>query len=187
MLNNINLYLCNSPKSYNNKKLKNLKPVITFRGIPPEGTDVLRIAVGADHGGVSLKTKIVEFLRSLGHNVEDVGTHSTESCDYPVFAKKVADRVGNGKANRGVLICTTGVGMSIQANRTPGVRAVLASSKQVAQMSREHNDTNVLCLGASVPGDSPFEILKIWLATKFSEGERHIRRIKMLDEKLPKN
>ncbi|OGQ87575.1 MAG: ribose 5-phosphate isomerase B [Deltaproteobacteria bacterium RIFOXYD12_FULL_56_24] len=139
----------------------------------------MKIAIGCDHGGLSLKDEIVTLLQSLGHTVDDKGCFSTESVDYPDFAKAVCTQLQNNNCERGILICGTGVGMSMVANRFEGIRAALGNELFTAQMSREHNDANVLCLGARVIGPGlAAEIVRIWVSTEFAGG-RHQRRIDM--------
>ena len=142
----------------------------------------MKIAVGADHGGFEYKEEIVELLKKSGYEVKDFGTYSKGSCDYPVFAKDVAKSVANKEFDRGILICGTGIGMSIVANKVKGIRAALCSDTFSAKATREHNDSNILCLGARVI-DSKLacDIVKIWLNTPFSDEERHIRRIGMIE------
>jgi ribose 5-phosphate isomerase B len=137
----------------------------------------VRLVVAADHGGFRLKGDLVALLRKDGHEVDDLGAHGAESTDYPDFAHAVADRVASGKAERGLLVCGSGVGMSIAANRHRGVRAVVCSDVYTARMSREHNDTNVLCLGERVVGPGlAWEIAEAWLRAGSDAGERHVRR-----------
>lgn len=139
----------------------------------------MKIAIGCDHGGISLKAEIVPLLQKLGHTVDDKGCFSTESVDYPDFAKAVCTQVQNGGCERGILICGTGVGMSMVANRFDGIRAALGNELFTARMSREHNDANVLCLGARVVGPGlAVEIVQDWVNTEFAGG-RHQRRIDM--------
>ena len=139
----------------------------------------MKIAIGCDHGGISLKAEIVPLLQKLGHTVDDKGCYSTESVDYPDFAKAVCAQVQNNSCERGILICGTGVGMSMAANRFEGIRAALGNELFTAQMSREHNDANVLCLGARVIGSGlAGEIVRVWVSTEFAGG-RHQRRIDM--------
>ena len=143
----------------------------------------MRIAIGADHGGFDYKNKILAHLKDEGYEIKDFGTYSSDSCDYPVFAKAVAKAVAGGEYDRGILICGTGIGMSIAANKVKGIRAALCSDTFSAHATREHNDSNVLCLGARVIGDQlALDIVDMWLKTDFSAGERHIRRIKMLED-----
>ena len=135
------------------------------------------IVLGSDHAGVQLKAAIAEHLRQLGHEVEDLGAHDESSVDYPDFAEKVGHAVTGGRAERGVLICGTGVGLSISATKLPGVRAALCGDTFTARMSREHNDANVLCLGARVVGTGlALDIVSTWLGAQF-EGGRHQRRL----------
>ena len=139
----------------------------------------MKIAIGCDHGGISLKGEIVSLLQEMGHTVDDKGCFSTESVDYPDFAKAVYAQVQNGSCERGILICGTGVGMSMAANRFDGIRAALGNELFTARMSREHNDANVLCLGARVIGPGlAGEIVRAWVSTEFAGG-RHQRRIDM--------
>lgn len=135
------------------------------------------IALGADHAGWELKEALKAWLIETGHQILDFGTHSTESVDYPDYALQVAESVASGKAERGVLVCGTGIGMAMSANKVPGVRAALCSDPFTARMSREHNDANVLTLGGRLmDGELGLEILQMWLATAFAGG-RHERRI----------
>lgn len=135
------------------------------------------IAIGSDHGGVDLKDALIAVLRSSNTEVRDFGTHGRASVDYPDFARQVALDVARGEASRGVLICTTGIGMSIIANRFPGVRAALVHDLESARTSREHNDANILVLaGAKTDPRSAQQILKVWLETPFAGG-RHQRRL----------
>lgn len=141
----------------------------------------MKIMLGADHAGYELKEKIAEHLRRAGHEVRDIGTHSLDSVDYPDYAFTVARAVAKGTVDRGILVCGSGIGMSMAANRIPGVRAVLASEPYAAKMSRRHNDSNVLCLGGRFIGpDLALEIVTVWLAEPF-EGGRHCRRLDLLD------
>lgn len=139
----------------------------------------MKIAIGCDHGGISLKAEIVPLLQEMGHVVDDKGCYSTESVDYPDFAKAVCRQVQKGDCERGILICGTGVGMSMVANRFEGIRAGLCNELFTARMSREHNDANVLCLGARVIGFGlAAEIVRAWVGAEFAGG-RHQRRIDM--------
>ncbi|UVI29959.1 ribose 5-phosphate isomerase B [Paenibacillus spongiae] len=138
----------------------------------------MKIAIGADHAGYRLKDEIVPFLKSLGHEIEDVGCNCEQSVDYPDYALPVCDLVTQGKADRGILICGTGIGMSIAANKVQGIRCALVHDMFSAQATREHNDTNVLAMGERVIGPGlAQEIVRIWIDTPFSGGERHIGRI----------
>ena len=142
---------------------------------------IKKIGVGSDHAGVNLKNKIAEFLKEKGYEVTDYGTHSTESCDYPVYAKAVAKSVANGENERGIICCGSGIGVSIAANKVKGVRAVLAHEPYSAMLSRLHNDANVLCLGERITGESlALDIIETWLHSEY-EGGRHQRRVDMLD------
>lgn len=139
----------------------------------------MRIALGCDHGGIALKEAILTLLAELGHEVDDRGCYSLESVDYPEFAREVCSRVQDGQCRRGILICGTGIGMSMVANRLEGIRAALCHELYTARMSREHNDANVLCLGARVVGPGlAEEIVRTWVATDFAGG-RHLRRLQM--------
>ena len=145
----------------------------------------MKIAIGTDHGGFELKKTLLETLRGLGYPVTDFGCHSTESVDYPDFAEKVARGVSEGLFDRGILICGTGIGMSIAANKFPNVRCALCHNLYTARLSREHNDANILAMGERVIGAGiAREMVKIFLETAF-EGGRHMRRvdkIKALDK-----
>lgn len=139
----------------------------------------MKIAIGNDHGGFAVKADIVRLLTGLGHEVSDHGSGSEESVDYPDYAQKVCRAVEKGAADRGILICGTGIGMSMAANRSPAIRAALCHELYTAAMSREHNDANVLCLGARVVGPSLIhEIVRVWVATDFAGG-RHRKRVSM--------
>ena len=142
----------------------------------------MKIAIGSDHGGYELKNKLIEYLGSEKYSVEDLGAHSKGSCDYPLIGFDVARAVGEGRADRGILICTTGVGMAIIANKVHGVRAAASYDKEMAKSSREHNDCNVIVFAA---GYSDFrqakEMLKIWLTTAHA-GERHERRVRQIKD-----
>ena len=141
------------------------------------------IAVGSDHAGYELKLKLIEHLKSRGYDVKDFGTDSSESCDYPDYAKKTCRAILNGEAWMGLLVCGTGIGMSMQANRFKGIRAAVVTDEFSAEATRSHNDANVLCLGARVLDYEKAEkLLDIFLNTPFSNGENHIRRIGKLDK-----
>ncbi len=140
----------------------------------------MRVAIGSDHAGFELKAHLVAVLTGLGHDVHDVGTHSTASVDYPVFCAAVGRAVASGKAERGVVIGGSGQGEQLAANTVAGVRAALCNDLYTARMSREHNDANVLSIGGRVVGTGlATEILELWLATPF-EGGRHQRRVDQL-------
>ncbi|MBQ9796839.1 MAG: ribose 5-phosphate isomerase B [Clostridia bacterium] len=142
----------------------------------------MKIAIGNDHVALELKREILQYLTELGHEVIDMGTYSTERCDYPVFGERTAHAVANGEAERGIVICGTGVGISLAANRVRGIRCVVCSEPYSAGLSRAHNNTNMLAFGARVVGSELAKmIVKTWLETEF-EGGRHARRVQMLDE-----
>ncbi len=135
------------------------------------------IALGADHAGFEFKEKIKELLKSMGLEFRDFGTSTPESTDYPDYGHKVAQAVSRGEADRGILVCGTGIGMSIVANKHPGVRAAAVESVASAKLAREHNDANILAIGARIiPWDRAQEIVRIFLTTAF-EGGRHQRRV----------
>ncbi len=138
-----------------------------------------KIAIGADHGGYTLKSHLRKYLNSQGYQTLDFGTNSSESCDYPTFAYRVAKAVSTGKAEAGVLICKSGNGMAIVANKLPNVRAAICFDKDVATLSRQHNDANILVLGSEHLFDDPELIVKSWLNSKF-EGGRHLRRVRQI-------
>jgi len=139
----------------------------------------VRVAIGCDHGGIDLKNTVITVLNDLGHTVDDQGCNSTESVDYPDFARSVSSLVVEGKCECGILICGTGIGMSMAANRIPGIRAALCNEMFAAKMSREHNNANILCLGARVIGPGlAAEIVRTWMTSEFAGG-RHQRRIDM--------
>lgn len=140
-----------------------------------------KIIIASDHGGFELKEKIIAYLNENNYEVEDLGTNSKESCDYPVFAKKLCKELLENNIKKGILVCGTGLGMQITANKFKGIRAVCVSDTYSAKMSREHNDSNVLCLGARVLGEGlAKDIIDVWLKTNFL-GERHQRRVDMIE------
>ena len=137
----------------------------------------MKIAIGADHGGVDLKDAVKTYLIEQGLEVEDFGTNSNESCDYPIYGEKVGEAVSFGDCDRGIVICGTGLGISMAATKVPGIRCAVCTNEFMAAMSREHNDANVLALGARVLGEGlAMRIVKVWLDTEFAGG-RHQRRI----------
>jgi ribose 5-phosphate isomerase B len=137
----------------------------------------MRISIGSDHRGFHIKAKLVELVKGLGHEVDDEGTHDSQSVDYPDIAAAVARKVSEGRAERGILICGTGIGMAIAANKLPGVRAATCHDEVTAEMSRRHNDVNVLCLSGDMLGERRMDrMVQIWLETEF-EGGRHARRV----------
>ncbi|MDW8066660.1 MAG: ribose 5-phosphate isomerase B [Aquificaceae bacterium] len=143
---------------------------------------MLTIAIGSDHAGYPLKEKIKEFLLSKGYKVIDFGTQSMDSTDYPLFARDVCLAVQRNEAQRGILVCGTGIGMCITANKFRGIRAALCMNEYMARTSRKHNDANVLCLGNRIMGDDlALAVVEAWLSTDF-EGGRHERRVKLIRE-----
>jgi len=140
----------------------------------------MKIALGSDHGGFALKAIVTKELLHLGYEIEDVGCHSLESVDYPDYAHLVISGITGGNCAYGILICGTGIGMSIAANRSPQIRAALCHDEYTARMSREHNDANILCLGARVIGEGvALDLIKVWLSTPFAGG-RHQQRLAKL-------
>jgi ribose 5-phosphate isomerase B len=141
-----------------------------------------RIALASDHGGYELKEDIKEYLTQEGYHAQDLGPPSQESVDYPLFATKIAELVSRGEVERGILICGTGIGMTIVANKYPNARAALCHNQYTAFMSRRHNDANILVLGGRVLGKGlAREVVKIWLETEF-EGGRHSRRLEQIKD-----
>ncbi|MCH5345133.1 MAG: ribose 5-phosphate isomerase B [Acetatifactor sp.] len=139
------------------------------------------IAIGSDHGGFELKQKLIAHLEQGGMEVKDMGCHGKESCDYPVFGQAVAKAVAAGECEKGIVICTTGIGMSMVANKVEGVRCALCGDTYSAKMTRLHNNANVLSLGAGILGENlAKEIVDVFLNTPFSEEERHRRRVDMI-------
>ena len=138
----------------------------------------MKISIACDHGALTLKNTIIRHLTSQGHQLVDFGTNSLDSCDYPDFAAPAAKAVADGTCERGIVLCTTGIGVSITANKVDGVRCALLSDIVSARMTREHNDTNMMAMGAAVVSEQlALEIVDIWVATPFSQNERHQRRI----------
>ena len=138
----------------------------------------MKIAIGCDHGAYALKEKLVAHLKAEGYETEDFGTYSTESCDYPDFVVPAAKAVADGTCDRGIVLCTTGIGASITANKVKGIRCALLSDVLSAKMTRLHNDTNMMAVGAGIVGQMlALEIMDTWLGTEFSGEERHQRRI----------
>ena len=138
----------------------------------------MKIAVGCDHGALDLKNAVVAHLTAQGHEVEDFGTYTKDSCDYPEFAAAAANAVASGACQRGIVLCTTGIGVSIAANKISGIRCALLSDVMSARLTREHNDTNMMAIGAGVVGQMlALEIVDTWIGTEFSNNERHQRRI----------
>ncbi len=142
----------------------------------------MRIAIGSDHRGFAVKQKLIELLKQLGHEAVDVGASGSESCDYPDIASVVGQQVSQHEVDRGILICGTGIGMSIAANKIAGVRAAPCHDDLSAEMSRRHNDLNVLCLSADMLGEKLIDrMVEIWLNTEF-EGGRHARRVEKIQQ-----
>lgn len=140
-----------------------------------------KIAIGADHGGFQLKAKLAQFLTDQGYEVKDFGTFTSESVDYPIIAKEVSAAILNNDVSKGILVCGTGIGMSISANKIKGIRAVVCSDTCSAHYSREHNDANILCFGERIVGEElAKDICTVWLNAKF-EGGRHQRRVDMFE------
>ena len=136
------------------------------------------IALGSDHGGWALKQEVMKHLDARGLEYKDYGTYSEDSCDYPVYGKAVAHAVADGECEKGIIICGTGIGISITANKVKGIRCALLDNPMSARLTREHNDTNMMALGAAVTGEMlALEIVDVWLDTEFSHAERHQRRI----------
>lgn len=141
------------------------------------------IALGSDHGGYDLKQEVIAYLKEKNLEYKDYGCDSKESCDYPVYAKKVANAIVSGECDKGILICGTGIGISITANKTKGIRAALCHDTFSAQATREHNDANILAMGARVVGPGlALKIVETFLNTEFSNDERHIRRIEQMED-----
>lgn len=141
-----------------------------------------KIIIGCDHAGFNLKNKIISFLKEEGYDVTDNGTYSTEAVDYPIIAKDTAKKVANGDFEKGILICGSGIGVSIAANKIKGIRAVVCSDTTSAKFSRLHNDANILCFGERIIGEYlAKDICKIWLTTEF-EAERHANRVNLIDQ-----
>jgi ribose 5-phosphate isomerase B len=142
----------------------------------------MKISMGCDHGAYALKEHLKAVLTAAGHQVVDCGTDSAESCDYPVFAKAAAQLVADGQCDRGIVLCTTGIGVSMTANKVKGVRCALCSEPLSAEMTRRHNDANVLALGAGMVGQNLAQrIVEVFLSTEF-EGGRHQRRVDLMME-----
>ena len=138
----------------------------------------MKIAIGCDHGAFDLKNAVVKHLQGKGHEVVDFGTYSLDSCDYPDYAKAAAEAVASGECEKGIVLCTTGIGISIAANKVKGIRCALLSDPLSARMTREHNDTNMMALGAGIVGKNlALEIVDTWVGTEFSGEAKHQRRI----------
>lgn len=140
-----------------------------------------KIIIGSDHAGFNLKNKLIQFIENKGIEIDDAGTYSTESCDYPKIAKEVAEKISSKEYEKGILVCGTGIGMSIAANKIKGIRAAVVSDTCSAKMSRMHNNSNILCLGERIVGEElAKDITEIWLNTDFL-GERHAHRVDMIE------
>ena len=139
----------------------------------------MKIALGSDHGGYALKCDIIQLLEKLGYEYEDFGCYSTDSCDYPIFGEAAARAVAEGKCDRGIVICTTGIGISIAANKVKGIRCAHCADSLEAEMTRRHNDANMMAIGAGFTGKNLAERM-VFLTTEF-EGGRHARRVAQLD------
>ena len=138
----------------------------------------MKIAIGCDHGALALKEAMIAHLTKKGHQIKDFGTYTLDSCDYPDFAAPAAKAVASGECDKGIVLCTTGIGVSITCNKVNGIRCALLSDVMSARMTREHNDTNMMAIGAGVVGQMlALEIVDTWLGTDFSHQERHQRRI----------
>lgn len=141
------------------------------------------IALGCDHGGYELMQEIIKYLEEHGYEYKNYGTYSTDSVDYPVYGRTVGEAVAKGECDRGILVCGTGIGISIAANKVPGVRAALCTDCFMAEATRQHNDANILALGGRVVGAGlALKIVETFLTTPFSNDERHIRRIKQIEK-----
>ena len=144
----------------------------------------MKIAIGSDHGGFALKEFIVGHLKERGFDVQDFGTYSTESCDYPGFARAAAEAVASGECERGIVVCTTGIGVSMVANKVKGIRCAVCTDPTVARMTRLHNDANMIALGGGIIGELiATDIVDVFLDTPFSEGVNHVRRVSMIESK----
>ncbi len=141
------------------------------------------IAIGSDHGGYALKQEVIKHLEKKGIKYQDFGCYNEDSCDYPVYAKLVTKEITEGNCEKGILICGTGIGISIAANKVPGIRAALCTDCFCAEATRQHNDANVLCLGGRVVGAGlALKIVDTFLDTPFSNDERHMRRIRLIEQ-----
>ncbi|MCI8747195.1 MAG: ribose 5-phosphate isomerase B [Lachnospiraceae bacterium] len=143
------------------------------------------IALGSDQGGFGLKQEVIKHLQEKGLEYKDYGSYDEKSCDYPVYAKKVANAIVSGECDKGILICGTGIGISIAANKIKGIRAALCHDTFSAQATREHNDANILAMGARVIGPGhALKVVDTFLETEFSNEERHVRRVGMIEDDL---
>jgi len=143
----------------------------------------MKISMGCDHGGYDLKEAVKAHLIERGFEVEDCGCYDKSSCDYPVFGKAAANKVASGECEKGIVICTTGIGMSMVANKVKGVRAALCSDSLSARLTREHNNANMLVLGAGIVGQNlALNIVDTFMDTEFSNAERHVKRVNMIED-----
>lgn len=168
----------NSPEKLN--FTENLQFSIISKG-KKECMENLKIVIGSDHGGYNYKNKIIDYLKNNNIDYIDVGTYSEEACDYPLIAQKAAEKIVSGEAEKGILICGTGIGMSIAANKFKGIRAAHCTDTFSTKASRAHNNSNILCIGERITGECiALDIVDVWLKTKF-EGGRHQRRVDMIE------
>ena len=144
----------------------------------------LKLVIGCDHAAIEMKKAVIDFLEGKGYSVADVGAFTTDACDYPDIAHALCEKIMSGECQRGFLICGTGIGMSLAANKHPGIRAACCSDLYSAELTRMHNDTNVLCFGARViDTDTALKLAEIFVTTDFeSDAERHVRRIEKMNE-----
>lgn len=143
----------------------------------------MKIAIGADHGAFDRKAQVIEHLEAAGHTVKDFGTYTPASCDYPEIGRSVAKAVASGEYDRGIVMCTTGIGISITANKVKGIRCALCQDVTSARLTREHNDANMLALGAGIIGPNlTMDIVDMFMNTEFSNEEKHVRRISKIEE-----
>ena len=143
----------------------------------------MKVAIGADHGAFKRKAQVIEHLEKAGHEVKDFGTYTPESCDYPALGRSVAEAVASGDYDRGIVMCTTGIGISIVANKVKGIRCALCSSVTSARLTRQHNDANMLSIGAGITGPNlTMDIVDTFKNTDFSNEEKHVRRISQIKE-----
>lgn len=143
----------------------------------------MKIAIGCDHGGFDLKTAVIAHLKGKGYEIDDKGCYDKKSCDYPQYGRAVAKAVANGECDKGIVICTTGIGISIVANKVKGIRAALCTDTTSAYLTRAHNDANVLAMGGALIGELvALDIVDTFLTTEFSNMEKHVRRIAAIEE-----
>lgn len=143
----------------------------------------MKVAIGADHGAFDRKAEVIKHLEAMGHEVKDFGTYSPASCDYPEIGRSVAKAVAAKEYDRGIVMCTTGIGISIVANKVPGIRCALCSDVTSARLTREHNDANMISIGAGIIGPNlTMDIIDMFMNTEFSGEEKHVRRISKIEE-----